>query len=579
MKVRYGYKHFLLSALLLMPAAYASLRLQVEGLSGELHRNVRARLSTINTDEVNADVHFQTRVDNAVREGLRSLGYYSPTIDFFFHPAINSGCNVLITCVDPGKPVKIAGVSIILRGDACQDSDYQQMITRGKSLLGNMLNHGDYDKFKSSFFNLALLKGYFDASFRKSQLGVSLSRYQAFWDIDFDSGKRYRFGKVCFHGAQICEDYLQNLSKVHEGMPYSAEILAELNRRLESTNWFNSVVISPDFIHGKQSKILPLNVVVTPRIRNSIEIGVGYATDVGVRVKTTWNKPCLNARGHSMETRLSLSALEQTADLSYKIPRLKDPSEQYYLLQGGVKHEDINGKQSDSTTLNVARYWDLFSGWHRAVNLRWNLDHFTQDNVTNATMLIYPGISINRTRQCGGLMPRWGDSQRYSVDVSNISWGSDVNFIILQAQNIWIRTLAEKHRLLARVNLGWIEANDFERVPPSLRFFAGGDRSIRGYKYKSLSPLDGTRKLTGASKLATSSLEYQYNATGKWWVAVFIDDGEAVNDIKQSNFKTGAGFGVRWQSVVGSIKLDFATPIADKREHGLQFYVGWGPEL
>ncbi len=149
----------------------------------------------------------------------------------------------------------------------------------------------------------------------------------------------------------------------------------------------------------------------------------------------------------------------------------------------------------------------------------------------------------------------------------------------MQAQNVWIRTLADKHRFVARGNLGWIETNNFEKVPPDLRFFAGGDRSIRGYKYKDISPRDDDGKLTGASKLATGSLEYQYNVTGKWWGAAFIDSGEAVNDIKQSNFKTGAGFGVRWASPVGPIKLDIARPIGDSEEHGLQFYIGLGPEL
>ncbi len=114
-------------------------------------------------------------------------------------------------------------------------------------------------------------------------------------------------------------------------------------------------------------------------------------------------------------------------------------------------------------------------------------------------------------------MPTWGDSQRYSVDYSNTAWGSDVDFSVLQAQNVWIRTLYDRHRFVMRANLGWIETGDFDKVPPDLRFFAGGDRSIRGYKYKSISPKDSDGNLKGASKLATGSLEYQYNVTGKWW--------------------------------------------------------------
>ena len=111
------------------------------------------------------------------------------------------------------------------------------------------------------------------------------------------------------------------------------------------------------------------------------------------------------------------------------------------------------------------------------------------------------------------------------------------------------------------------------------RFFAGGDRSIRGYKYKSIAPKYANGDLKGASKLITGSLEYQYNVTGKWWGAVFVDSGEAVSDIRRSDFKTGTGVGVRWESPVGPIKLDFAVPVADKDEHGLQFYIGLGPEL
>ncbi|WP_247595489.1 autotransporter assembly complex protein TamA [Brenneria roseae] len=570
----------LLGVLLFAPATYAAnVRLQVTGLEGALQKNVRARLSTIAVDEVNADGRFRARVDEAIRQGLRALGYYDPQIAFEFRPAVNGGRPVLIASVAPGEPVRIAEVNVDLRGGARDDSDYQQRLRDDLPAIGSVLNHGDYDSFKSGLNNLSLRKGYFDARFQRSQLGIMREERKAFWDIDYDSGERYRFGAVKFQGAQIRDDYLQNLVPFHTGDPYSSEELGELNRRLSATGWFNSVVVSPDFEQSKTTKILPLEAVVTPRTRNQVETGVGYATDVGPRFKTTWNKPWLNSRGHSLSSSLSVSAPEQSLDLSYKIPLLKNPLEQYYLLQGGFKREDLNDTQSDSTTLNVARYWDLSSGWQRAINMRWSLDHFTQGSVTDTTMLLYPGVSINRTRQRGGLMPVWGDTQRYSIDVSDTLWGSDIDFVVFQAQNVWIRTLAEKHRFVARGNLGWIETNSFSRVPPSLRFFAGGDRSIRGYKYKSVSPRDSDGKLTGASKLATGSLEYQYNVTGKWWGAVFVDSGEAVNDIKQNDFKTGAGIGVRWSSPIGPVKFDIATPVGDPEKHGVQFYIALGPEL
>ena len=157
-------------------------------------------------------------------------------------------------------------------------------------------------------------------------------------------------------------------------------------------------------------------------------------------------------------------------------------------------------------------------------------------------------------------------------------WGSDINFIVMQARDVWIRTLYDRHRFVVRGNLAGSKRTTLTRCR-RICAFAGGDRSIRGYKYKSISPKDDDGKLIGASKLATGSLEYQYNVSGKWWGAVFVDSGEAVSDIRESDFKTGAGVGVRWQSPVGPIKLDIARPIGDKEEHGLQFYIGLGPEL
>ncbi|EPD6702801.1 autotransporter assembly complex protein TamA [Cronobacter dublinensis] len=568
------------AALLMASASTAApVRLQVEGLSGALQKNVRAQLSTIQVDEVTPDRRFRARVDDAIRKGLKALGYYEPIIDFELRePPAGGRRQVLLARVNPGEPVRIGATNVILRGGARDDKEYLALLKK-RPAVGTVLNHNDYDSFKKGLTSVALRRGYFDSEYKKSQLGVSVERRQAFWDIDYDSGTRYRFGDVTFAGSQIREEYLQNLVPFKKGDYYQSSDVAELSRRLSATGWFNSVVVAPEFEKSRQTKVLPLRGVVSPRIKNTVEVGAGYSTDVGPRLKANWRKPWINSYGHSLTTSTSISAPEQQLDFSYKMPLLKNPLEQYYLVQGGFKRTDLNDTEADSTTLAVSRYWDLSSGWQRAINLRWSLDHFTQANVTHTTMLLYPGVMLSRTRSRGGLMPTWGDSQRYSIDYSDTAWGSDVDFVVLQAQNAWIRTLYDKHRFVARGNLGWIETNDFERVPPDLRFFAGGDRSIRGYKYKSISPENDKGKLTGASKLATGSLEYQYNVTGKWWGAVFVDSGEAVNDIKQSNFKTGAGVGVRWQSPVGPIKLDFAVPVGDKEEHGLQFYIGLGPEL
>ena len=251
-------------------ASAANVRLQVEGLSGALEKNVRAQLSTIESDEVTPDRRFRARVDDAIREGLKALGYYEPTIDFDLRPPPKKGRQVLIARVSPGEPVLIGGTNVVLRGGARTDRDYLDLLsTRPK--IGTVLNHGDYDSFKKSLTSVSLRKGYFDSQFNKSQLGIALGRRQAFWDIDYDSGERYRVGDVTFEGSQIREEYLQNLVPFKKGDYYHSRDLAELNRRLSATGWFNSVVVAPEFEKARKTKVLPLHGVVSPRTENTIE--------------------------------------------------------------------------------------------------------------------------------------------------------------------------------------------------------------------------------------------------------------------------------------------------------------------
>ncbi|MGL4861231.1 MAG: autotransporter assembly complex protein TamA, partial [Enterobacteriaceae bacterium] len=525
--------------LLVAPLSYAQkIKLQLEGLKGSAQQNVRLVLSTISDDEIVDVGRFQSRVDNAIRKGLQAVGYYHPTITFTLKPATAGGKTLLVAHVDQGEPVTVAAVNITLQGEAEQDGEYQRLVRRAQRYVGKTLNHADYEGIKSALTQLAWQKGYFDAVMSKSQLGIVADENKAYWDIVFDSGRRYRFGAVTFSGAQIREEYLQNLLPFRPGDNYRADQLAELNRRLSASNWFNSVLIKPDFDEARQDKVLPLTGIVTPRQHNQVSLGGGYSTGVGPRLTSTWKKPWINSRGHSLESSLILSVPEQSIDFNYKIPLLANPLEHYYLLQSGFKHEDLNDTRAESSTLNVARYWNFSSGWQRALNMRWSYDSFLQAGEQNSTMLLYPGINFNRTRKKGGLMPVWGDTQNYSVDFSDEMWGSDVSFVVLQAQNVWIRSLSKKQRAVFRANVGWMETNDFRRMPPSLRFFAGGDRSIRGYKYKSLSPKDDRGRLIGAEKMATGSIEYQYNVSGKWWGALFVDSGEAVNNFSRAELKT-----------------------------------------
>ena len=116
----------------------------------------------------------------------------------------------------------------------------------------------------------------------------------------------------------------------------------------------------------------------TPRAQNFVELGGGFATDVGPRIQAKWNKPWVNSSGHSLTSSISLSAPEQIIDTSYRIPLKVNPIEQYYAVSGGYKRTDLNDTKADTATVSVSRNWDLSTGWQYGINMRWSLSHFTR---------------------------------------------------------------------------------------------------------------------------------------------------------------------------------------------------------
>ncbi len=154
----------------------------------------------------------------------------------------------------------------------------------------------------------------------------------------------------------------------------------------------------------------------------------------------------------------------------------------------------------------------------------------------------------------------WGDRQDILIEGSNEAWGSDANFLRTRLNSQWVRSLGENNRFVGRATVGATSTDDFRQVPPSLRFFTGGDSSVRGYEYETIAPENSSGELLGGKHLLVGSLEYQRRVANNWWGATFVDTGNAFNDWWPDELKTSAGVGVRWISPVGPVRLDIAHP-------------------
>jgi translocation and assembly module TamA len=562
----------LIGPLLSSTLAFADVSLDIKGLDGALEENVDAYLSTIPEEEYSMSLRFQSRLESMIDGSLNALGYYQSKVNF----SHSEDDSKLIVSIEPGDPVLIYVSDIVLSGEAKDDPDFLALLATSSLSKGSILNHGRYDSFKSSMRNLGLAKGYFDGVYEVSKLEVAPELNRAYVRLHYNSGIRYQFGMTQVTGSQINDDKLQSLKPFADGDPYSINKVGEYNQNLSNIDWFSSVLVEPDLSQLDGGRQVPMKVSLAPQARNQIETGIGVSTDLGVKGTLKWKKPWVNARGHRFNSSLSISKPEQTITATYKIP-LDDVLNDYYQIKYGMKNVDNRDTKSLESNLALERYCRLDGGWQRIVFIRYLNESYEQGLQDDLAQFVLPGIAFSRTLTRGASMPMWGSKQSVMFEAGDDTLLSETKVVRFQGQMAWIRSIGNNHRGFTRLQFGGNFTDSFDKLSPSLRFFAGGDNSIRGYGYESISPRDESGALTGAKLIATSAFEYQYRLAGNWWGAVFYDIGDAFNDTPE--WKHGTGVGVRWALPVGPVSLDFAWGLDATKGDEFQLHFSLGPEL
>lgn len=566
-------RRWLLGVSLLSCSAMAANRIEFTGVTGERVDNVNLYLARFEPAQINKSARFKARVAEQIRLALRAHGHYTARIEF--EDKMDGDDLVLIAHVKATKYTFIDVLDLQMRGEAVKDADFLDLQHTQAPKQGDRLHHGVYEAYKKALMTLAQRKGYFDAKFDIAEFIVTPGKREAKMRLYFNSGKRYRFGDVTFHGSQISDERLRSLIPFQRGDFYTTDLLGKLNQNISSTLWFGSVDVDAD-PQKRHDGLLDLNIGVTPAIQNTVETGVGYVTDVGPRLKLSWDKPWLNSRGHSLKADMALSNNEQSLETTYKFP-LKDVQHDYYQAGLALKHTNLLDTESRLANLKLERQWYMGDDWYRIASIRWLHEDYRQALQRDVSNLILPGISVRHSFDSGGSMPMQAQNILVSMEMANQAWGADTDFTLLRARAGRIGSFDSDSRYLLRADAGAILQEQLDSIPASLRFFAGGDYSVRGYGYQTISPVDAEGNLTGGIRLAAATAEYQWRYRGNWWLATFADVGSVWND--QPEWKKSVGVGIRWASPIGPIRLDLAYGLDKEPSPGLRLHFTLGPEL
>ncbi|HVO07791.1 MAG TPA: BamA/TamA family outer membrane protein [Burkholderiaceae bacterium] len=592
-----------LAALLLAGPAAAEIRVEVNGVDGTLRHNVLALLSLErykDRDRIEPDAvaRLFRRVDGEVRDALRPFGYYAPVISATLTPEDEQRNWRVQIDITPGEPVLLDNISISIRGAGANDPVFERVATGGALVRGARLEHAAYEKVKTDLQSAAATFGYLDARLLRSELQVDPAAHRANVVLELETGERYAFGATTIEQNAIREPQLRRYLRYQEGEPFDAGKLLRTQFALDDSQFFSSVDLLPDQ-RDPVRHIVPIR-ITAKAARTSYSFGAGYGTDTGARGTVSWLDPRVNDRGHRMRVSLQLSQTTQNINARYDVP-FGDPVLEKMSLQFVDQTQQIGsnvysqavlpapvapdtGFTTSSATIDTREVSltpsiSLSTGrWQRVFSAKFAHD-VTSDAIDNRKVdnLVVPSIVIAAIPE-GYLGEELFSRSLYAqLDGSVNALGAKANFLRLDVHSEQVFNFASVWHLLLRGEVGISAVHNFDELPAAYRFFAGGDRSVRGFGYDDLSPLRTVRQTgtidsgpnagqpfdrfvsqrIGGRHLLTGTVEFERDLPRNLGVAAFSDFGNALDRL-DDKLAISVGVGLRWRLPVVTVGIDVA---------------------
>ena len=545
------------------------------GLPPPLEKNVLAMLTMARkTADDNKDAIdlAAARAPEEIRTALQPFGYYRPRISASVTRQKQQW--VAEYRIDPGPPIHLSRVEVTLVGEANQEPEMRALVEKFPLKPGDVLDHVLYERGRDALEAQAAEMGFFDARMVARQVRVDLKSYQAQVAVEMDSGKRYRFGDLSFTQTPLAKEMMERFAQFNPDEPYRASAVLDMQRRLLNSGYFSQADIVPRREQARDGR-MPLDIDLSMVPQNRVDLGGGYGTDTGPRVSLGYRNRYLNSYGHTFQASAKLSLIWNQIDAIYAIP-LEDPERDQLAFTGKLGLEDtvagrakvIRGGIRHGTTR-----WDL----REILSIDYLRETFNVGYGNQTTDLLIPSVNYTWLSSDDAIFPHQGVRVDTNLAGSLEGAGSQVSFARLRMFGKGVYSLNDENRLIFRGQIGEMITSDFDRMPITERFYAGGAPTVRGYRLFEISPVNELGNRTGGRHLGVASVEYDRALFGDWGMAAFSDVGYVGNDFN-GPIRTGVGLGARWRSPVGPLRLDVGVPLS-KALDPVQVYLILGPDL
>jgi translocation and assembly module TamA len=572
---------------------------RIDGLDEAMTENVRLALSLEDARGKrvsDARLDYLLRVaEDETREALEPFGYYSPDIaitESAAGAALAEDAPVsVVIVVRAGEPVRIRSAQVAMLGDAEDDRYLKEEIDAFTPKVGDVLEHAKYEQSKAFITRRLAERGYFDADFAARKIEVTRAEKAADIDLRWDSGDRYAMGTTVFEQVPdtiIRDSVLQNFVYWEEGDYYHQGRLDRLRKSLGALDYFSRIDIQPQPENAVDGRV-PVTVRLTPAKRSIYSVGASFGTDSGFGVSLGLERRYLNSRGHKGLAQLDYAQKRKTLTLQHRIPA--------FAWRDGWYTTSVQAYDEQTDYIDTRRYEAVFSRngqYNRELNLvasvhalqeRWAYaidDRLRPVKLYRQSTYFYPSIVAEYIKADDRIQPRNGFGGTATLRGGLEGVGSDATFAQLHVRANWFKGLGERSRLIVRGEVGSTFTDALVEIPPTLRFYAGGDRSVRGYEFREIGPriaaVSGRDNFAlGAKNVVTTSVEYEQYLNDTWGFAAFVDSGSAFDE-RLDRLRTGVGVGLRWKSPIGPLRVDIGHGLDDP-DTSFTLHINLGADL
>ncbi len=596
------------------PAWGDELEYSISGVDEALLSNVQAHVRSFGLTGSGRITpgQFEDTIADAeqkARDALKPYGYYHPNIATNL---VQLGPERwrLDMRIDRGPPVRVAAAEIEVRGPGERLGLLQEWRLKWPLVPGTVLDQRVWQQQKDAALQAAGSYGYLGAKFVEEAIRIDLVRNEASLALTLDTGEQAHFGNIVFEQDVVHPAIVAEIPRFTPGMPYRRDLVNSLRVDLWQTGYFTDIEVVEQRHLDNASPTVDIVARASSDARDTYQGTLGFGTDTGIRTQLFWSRHPLSAKGDRLDLGIGYQAIDDELSLraDYRIPRRGEGREFWVsslTLQRDKQDLEVKRREDDENFLTLApgEVEDLFL---RLGKLQVRDRELGQDQVLETWFVQYlresykydPGAGADPDIVARVADPRFstlfrdtirtlavgvewdwpsirgsgfrtdGHHERAWIFTSNEAWGSDREFtqVYLSSRRSWLR--GERWKYLLRAEVGYTDAEvdkltldiggepfdlSVTRLPDHYRFKAGGSSSVRGYGFEELSNND-----IGSNNIIAASAEVEMLVLPKWSLAAFVDIGNAFNSWSDFELRKGAGVGVRWYSVAGALRLDFA---------------------